>query len=58
MTLTREVLGFEIGARSLVEVLPVVKVKSDKNNLNLQLINGSSGNKVETKDGPKLGLQD
>ncbi len=23
------VLGFEIGARSLVEVLPVVKVKSD-----------------------------
>jgi hypothetical protein len=35
MTLTREVLGFEIGARSLVEVLPVVKVKSDKNNLNL-----------------------
>ncbi len=27
--LTREVLGVAIGARSLVEVLPVVKVKSD-----------------------------
>ncbi len=29
MTLTGEVLGIEIGARSLVEVLHVVKVKSD-----------------------------
>ncbi len=29
MMIIREVLGVEIGARSLVEVLPVVKVKSD-----------------------------
>jgi hypothetical protein len=27
--LTREMLGVEIGAQSLVEVLPVVKFKSD-----------------------------
>ncbi len=25
----REVLGVEIGARSLVEILPVVRIKSD-----------------------------
>ncbi len=31
--ITRGVLGFEIGAQSLVEVLPVVKVKSDQDNL-------------------------
>ncbi len=31
--ITPGVLRVEIGARSLVEVLPVVKVKSDKDNL-------------------------
>ncbi len=31
--ITHGVLGVEIRARSLVEVLPVVKVKSDKDNL-------------------------
>ncbi len=30
--ITREVLGVEIGARSLVEVLPVVRIKSDYEN--------------------------
>ena len=31
--ITREVLAVEIGARSLVEILPVVRIKLDYDNL-------------------------